>query len=147
MNIINFINENNDKIKEISITGLDDIHEVLNIPEIARSSLELYSRQDENAIGIKIKKSQTFLTTIFDSNIEIDLDLLDLGYFDVVDNILVNDSSSDFFIIECSDDECSKINNTMFIINPKNTYKLCMKNSFASKDIKVEMDVFLLNNI
>ena len=43
-------------IKEIKVNGLENLHKVLNIKDIAEKSLDLYKQQDKNAFGIKINK-------------------------------------------------------------------------------------------
>ena len=75
-------------IKEIKVEGLENLHEVLNIKDIAEKSLHLYKQQDQNAFGIKINKLFSF--TPNENSFNLNMDLFDIKSFSAVQNIFFN---------------------------------------------------------
>ncbi len=125
-------------IKEIKVEGLQNLHEVLNIKDIAEKSLDLYKQQDKNAFGIKINK--LFSITPNENNFNLNMDLFDIKSFSAVQYISFNLENIKYFIIECSEESCLKMSNA-FLINPRNEYKLYINSSDDNNIGKITISI------
>ena len=125
-------------LKEIKVEGLENLHEVLNIKDIAEKSLHLYKQQDKNAFGIKINK--LFSITPNENNFNLNMDLFDIKSFSAVQYISFNLENIKYFIIECSEESCLKMSNA-FLINPRNEYKLYINSSDDNNIGKITISI------
>ena len=128
-------------IKEIKVEGLENLHEVLNIKDIAEKSLHLYKQQDQNAFGIKINKLFSF--TPNENSFNLNMDLFDIKSFSAVQNIFFNSENIEYFIIECCEKSCLKMSN-VFLINPHNEYTLYINSSDESNIGKITISIDLI---
>jgi hypothetical protein len=127
-------------IKEIKVEGLENLHEVLNIKDIAEKSLDLYKHQDKNAFAIKINK--LFSITPNENSFNLNMDLFDIKSFSAVQYISFNNENIKYFIVECSEESCLKMPN-VFSINPRNEYKLYVNSDENIEKITISVDFIL----
>jgi hypothetical protein len=129
-------------IKEIKVNGLENLHKVLNIKDIAEKSLDLYKQQDKNAFGIKINK--LFSITPNENSFNLNMDLFDIKSFSAIQNIFFDLENIEYFIIECCGKSCLKMSN-VFLINPLNEYTLYINSSDKNniENITISVDFIL----